>query len=265
MTYNRVAPRNGKWQHVKVSRIRKQKVMRWAQHNRALLRACDPKMPGLYNRKADTWRLLFAVAELAGSKWLQKATDVVTLLADEDGEKESPGVLLLADIHRLFNKTKLDRLASSYLVARLAKRKHRPWSGFKDGKPITARQVAELLRPFGISPSTQRNGNETFKGYKRSQFNRAFSRYFTGVSGTRSQPKSGKQSSVHLKEHKKANVTDRKVTKLARRKARDDVTDQTRGKDQKAHAKAADWVVIDCPHCCSIWGCERCDYTGFLS
>ena len=211
MTYNRVAPRNGKRQHVKVSRIRKQKVMRWAQHNRALLRACDPKMPGLYNRKTDTWRLLFAVAELAGGQWPQTVKAASSALTNK-GDENEPGVLLLADIRRLFKKTKHDRLASSYLVARLAKRKHRPWSGFKDGNPITARQVAELLRPFGISPGTQRNGSETFKGYKRSQFNSAFSRYLTGVSGTRSQPKFAKQSSAHLKKHKKASVTDRKVT-----------------------------------------------------
>jgi hypothetical protein len=258
MTYNRVAPRNGKRQHVKVDRIRNQKVLRWAQHNRALLRACDPKIPGSYNRKTDTWRLLFAVAELAGGQWPQTVKAASSALTNK-GDGNEPGVLLLADIRQIFNKTKLDKLASSYLVARLAKRKHRPWPGFKDGKPITARQVADLLRPFGISPGTQRNGNKTLKGYKRSQFNSAFSRYLNDSSVTPSQRVSKSQGSSHLKERKKASVTDRKGAKPPKRKARDRVTDQTRGKDHKAHAKATDWIATDCPHCSSIWGCEWCD------
>ena len=105
-------------------------------------------MPGPYNRKGDSWRLMFAMAELTGDKWLDKVTAVVTLLADTGGENESPGVLLLADIRRIFKQVKHDDLPSNHLVEHLAAMPERPWSEFKYGKPITPRQVADLLRPF---------------------------------------------------------------------------------------------------------------------
>ena len=167
--------------------------MRWVHDNRALLRACDPDMPGPYNRKADTWRLMFVMAELAGDKWLQKVTDVVTLLADKGGENKSPGVLLLTDIRRIFKHAKQDTLPSNYLVEHLADMEDRPWAAFKHETPTTARQVADLLRPFGIGPCTQRDGSDTFKGYKRSQFKKAFSCYLKGSSVTGSQSASRRQ------------------------------------------------------------------------
>lgn len=52
----------------------------------------------------------------------------------------------------------------------------------------TARQIASRLRPFGIVPGTKRDGGDTFKGYKISQFNSAFSRYLASSSVTPSQP-----------------------------------------------------------------------------
>ena len=39
----------------------------------------------------------------------------------------------------------------------------RPWSEWKNGKPITATQLAALLKPFKIEPRTVRRGAETDK------------------------------------------------------------------------------------------------------
>jgi len=46
------------------------KLARWAQDNFAALQACDPPMPpGAYNRVADNWRPIFAIAQIAGGDW----------------------------------------------------------------------------------------------------------------------------------------------------------------------------------------------------
>jgi hypothetical protein len=95
---------------------------------------------------------------------------------------------LRADIRQIFSEAKRDRLASTYLVDRLVEMEERSWPEFRHGKPITARQIASLLRPFGIVPGTKRDGAETFKGYELSNFSSAFARYLADLSVTRSQP-----------------------------------------------------------------------------
>jgi hypothetical protein len=56
--------------------------MRWAQDHHQLLKACDSEMPGLHNRKADTWRLLFVIAILAVGMWPQKVKAAAIPLAE---------------------------------------------------------------------------------------------------------------------------------------------------------------------------------------
>jgi len=259
MMYNRVTPIKEKGQGAKLDQ--KSKLMRWAQDNRNLLRACNLEMPGLYNRKADTWRLMYAMADLAGDKWLQKVTDVVKLLAKKDGENESPGILLLADIRRIFKQAKQDTLPSNHLVEHLGNIDDRPWAGFTHGNPITPRQVAELLRPFGVGPSTQRYGNYTFKGYKRSNFIKAFSRYLKCSSVTRSQTTSRRLLSNSSGDNNKRHVTDRKRAKSAKRSACDRVTDQAGSDTYNTQNKAADEIMFYCPECYD-WGCEQCEDIG---
>jgi hypothetical protein len=90
-----------------------------------------------------------------------------------------------------------------------------PWSACKCGKPITADHIADLLRPFDISRSTQRDGSQAFKRYKRSQFKDAFSRYLNHALGTRSQFTSGNQGFVLYKEAYKG-VCDRSTTRRSK-------------------------------------------------
>ena len=47
------------------------KLARWVHDHRSELVSIDPVMP-VYNRKADNWRPLFAIAEVAGGNWIEK-------------------------------------------------------------------------------------------------------------------------------------------------------------------------------------------------
>jgi hypothetical protein len=151
-TYNRVVPRNGKEHHVKPNEMGHDKLMRWAQDHHLLLRACDPKVPGPYNRKTDTWRLVVAIGELAGGRWPRRVKAVVASLADRADGKESYGVLLLGDIRRIFKRTKQDRLASSYLVKHLVRRPHRPWSAFNHDQPLFGASLSPNVMPLWYRP-----------------------------------------------------------------------------------------------------------------
>jgi hypothetical protein len=53
----------------------------------------------------------------------------------------------------------------------------RPWPEYKFGKPITAAQVARLLKPFGIEPRKHRIGADTHRGYHHAECADAFERY----------------------------------------------------------------------------------------
>jgi hypothetical protein len=138
-------------------------------------------------------------------------------------------VLLLSDLRDLFTERKPDRLASADIVKALGEMDERPWPAFgKHEKPITTRQLASLLKPFGIIPGTKRDGHETFKGYVLKQFSDAFSRYLPGSDPSQrynlSQEPVSKEFSSVTGEN---GVTDEKTPKPAPDKACADVTGKT--------------------------------------
>ena len=80
------------------------KLARWCADNAARLESCDPTLPpGAFNRLADNWRPLFAIAEIAGGDWPQRAADAFTKLTGrEDSDAQGIGTMLLADIAEMF-------------------------------------------------------------------------------------------------------------------------------------------------------------------
>ena len=66
------------------------KAARWAADNAERVKEIDPKMPaGLFNRDADNWRGLLAIAEVAGGRWPDYARETAerccaAAAADED-------------------------------------------------------------------------------------------------------------------------------------------------------------------------------------
>jgi putative DNA primase/helicase len=152
------------------------KVARWAADNVDRIRGADPHMPaGVFNRTADNWRPLLAIADVAGGEWPARARRAIQCAGA--GDDESVRVLLLADIRAIFTERDVDRLSSMELVGALIGIEDRPWAEWKRGKPISANGVARLLAPFGIAPGTIRKGDETPKGYQLAQFEDAFGRY----------------------------------------------------------------------------------------
>jgi hypothetical protein len=90
---------------------------------------------------------------------------------------DDAGLALLRDIRDVFEKRGVDRMASVEIVEALVKREDRPWSKWKGGKPITPRQLARLLEPFAVSPTTIWSAGRAAKGYLLASFAGAFVRY----------------------------------------------------------------------------------------
>lgn len=157
----------------------RRKLARFCDDNRTSLETCDPTLPhGVYNRLADNWRPLFAIAEAAGGNWPQRAATALTLLTKEnDREALGIGVMLLADIQRVFEEANAERIFSKTLVQRLCAMTDRPWLESHRGKAISERWLAQQLHSFDIAPRTLRINEDRLKGYVMSQFTDAFERY----------------------------------------------------------------------------------------
>jgi hypothetical protein len=157
----------------------RQRLMRWAQDNRDAIAAAEPAISeGLYNRVADNWRPLFAIADAAGGDWPQKARAIAMRAAPS--EEQTAVEMLIADIWDVFDATGSDRIGSAELVERLVEKTDRPWPEFgKAGKPITQAKLARLLKQpgIGIHPEQVRFGPDSRKGYMRHQFEEAFARF----------------------------------------------------------------------------------------
>ena len=57
-------------------------------------------------------------------------------------------VMVLHDVHAMFEARGADRLASTEIVDAFAQMEDRPWPEWKNGKPITPRQLAKLLDAY---------------------------------------------------------------------------------------------------------------------
>jgi len=91
----------------------------------------------------------------------------------------------------------------------------RPWPEWRQGKPITPRQLARQLEAFSIRPGTIRTEAGTPKGYKKDAFNDAWSRYLPFSSATPPQVNVTAGLSPISIRHNGEDVADKKTPKPA--------------------------------------------------
>ena len=162
----------------------KRKVARWASDNVPLLKGADPDIPNTLNdRAADNWRILLAIADLAGGHWPDTARRLAILISGDE-EDTSLSVQLLHDLRDIFDDLSKDRSSTAELVRQLEFRDDQPWATLIDGMAITGHRLASMLEPFGIRPKVLRIGDKTPRGYERAQFADAWERYPLGQTAT---------------------------------------------------------------------------------
>jgi hypothetical protein len=155
----------------------RRKAVRWTKDNMKRLTDCDPCIPSELNDRArDSWRPLLAIAELAGAKWAEYGRACAVKLCETKGET-SKLALLLSDIRNIFKQANVSRMASGDICTRLSAIEEHPWPELRDGKPITACQLARLLEPLEIRPRQYRTGETIVRGYDLEDFTDGFSRY----------------------------------------------------------------------------------------
>src|SRR5215211_7642221 len=137
------------------------KIARWAQDHEIEIAEADPEMPpDIFNREADNWAPLLAVADVAGGHWPDRARKAVLQCHEEAGD-ESLVVVLLADVNAIFAEQETDRLSSADLAKILGEIEGHPWSEYgRTGKPLTQNQLARLLKPLAIASENIRVGDK---------------------------------------------------------------------------------------------------------
>lgn len=156
------------------------KAARWCADVAGDIRWVKPAMPaGLFNRQADNWRPLLAIADTAGGEWPERARQAAKALTMVGaGDDQSNSVMLLSDIRNLFDSRRDDKITTKDMLDGLVAIEERPWPEWRGGKPISPAALAKLLASFGVVPVNLKVADEkVLKGYRRGHFEDAFTRY----------------------------------------------------------------------------------------
>lgn len=167
--------------HVEHEQVLCRKLARWTANNAARLDTSDPVLPdGAFNRLADNWRPLFAIAEVAGGDWPERARRAFEMLVlKDDADAQGIGTMLLGDIKTVFEQCGTDKIFSKSLVESLIAMSERPWGEIRKGKAITENWLAHRLRSFEVTSKTIRIGPDVAKGYHLTDFDDAFARFLS--------------------------------------------------------------------------------------
>ncbi|MBA7608317.1 hypothetical protein ES703_15494 [subsurface metagenome] len=178
----------------KVSRLRldrsnllfgelRRKLARWSQDISVLdVAAIEVDDTGLFtnDRMADNWRPLLTIANVASwgaADWVKRAIEAAGKLST-DSPEENWGGLLVIDLKELFEQqAEKDFISSSFIIEKLGQLEHRPWPEYRKGKPITACQLARLIKKYGVQPKVKWLNGKATRGYLSSDLEPLFIRY----------------------------------------------------------------------------------------
>jgi hypothetical protein len=159
------------------------RLRRWSMDNVEALKSAVPSMPDEFeNRRADNWRLQFAIADLCSTAedWGDKARDAANGI-EKGSDSLTATARLLVAIKTILDSIEDDAISSESLCEKLAADPGSEWAEWgKSRKPITQNQLARMLKGHRIYPDQVRPktlGGRQIRGYLRSSFEDAWSRY----------------------------------------------------------------------------------------
>lgn len=148
-----------------------------------------PDMPeGVTDRAADVWEPLLMVADLAGGDWPKLAQEACTaFVTGARDDTESVGTRLLADLRQVFGDAPV--MSTEAILRALHGQEEAPWGDWY-GKPLDARGLAKLLKPYQVKATQVRIGDATPRGYRRTDLHTAWRSYLleTATSKTSATP-----------------------------------------------------------------------------
>lgn len=154
------------------------RLKEWSLSAVKCLSTANPAMPeGLGDRKQDCWEPLLAIAELIGDDVAQNTREASLMISGKSHDVPSTFEELLHDIKSVFNSKGIDRMSTHDLIEALCTNEEAPWCYFYNGKTITPRQLAQMLKKFGVFSRDIRFGTTTRKGYMLEDLHDSFQNY----------------------------------------------------------------------------------------
>ncbi len=139
----------------------------------------------LPDRAADAWESLLALADAAGGEWPHCARRAAVILHAGRAADDSLGLRLLADTRLVFDRLKVDRLATVTLIEVLKTDEESPWAN--EHHPLTPERLARYLKSFEIRSKQLKIAGIKVRGFERESFVDSWDRYLseagTPVSG----------------------------------------------------------------------------------
>jgi hypothetical protein len=157
-------------------------MQKWAKTNHLRVRRRLRKdLEFLEDREAELWIPLFAVCQVAAPERVEELKAIALQIsgAKQADEPAEFSVLLLSDIRDIFNRNAADRIFTAGLVQALLAIGESPWENWAKGRDLNDRGIAKLLRPFKIKSQNLRVDDQVSKGYKREDFEEAWSIYLS--------------------------------------------------------------------------------------
>jgi hypothetical protein len=149
----------------------------WLEPQIEHLAALRPELPDeLDDRAQDVWEPLFAIADLAGDEWPQRAwRAALALSTGDERDDDSNTATLIRDVVGVFESRGTERLKTADLLEGLHAVPDSPWAEWY-GKPLTSTGLSKLLKAYRIKTLPVWVDGVTVRGYKLEQFADAASR-----------------------------------------------------------------------------------------
>jgi hypothetical protein len=130
-------------------------AVEWAYAHLTLLDESNPWLPDeISDRQQDAWEILFAIADLAGGEWPDRARYAArTLAASRVDGTTNWGHRLLEDLRRLFEQGQGGHLTSHACLEALTALEDSPWVTWNKGKGLSSWGLNKLLEPYEIRHS----------------------------------------------------------------------------------------------------------------
>jgi hypothetical protein len=158
----------------------RQRLRRWAlDHGEEVAEAYrDGEPPSfLEDREAENWLPLFAIIFALNSSAIPRLEAAAKVLSGGKAQAVVPseGVDLLGHIRGVLDGQ--TAISTAELLKALHAIEEAPWAEWKAGKPITAVQLAGLLRPYAIRSKQLWLNGANVRGFEPTDFEEAFHRY----------------------------------------------------------------------------------------
>jgi len=145
------------------------------------------------DREAELWLPLFSVLAVADPSRHAELEITAIQLSDVKSANEPTecSIKLLADLRQIFAgpEGEAGQLTSQTILNSLIKIEESPWKDWENGKSLSARNLAELLRPYEIRPQNVRaEKNKVSKAYKKDSFKDAWERYLPPIQAAVAKP-----------------------------------------------------------------------------